>query len=1027
MGEPAYQNDSFDSQSQSAKQYKIRLDSGRELGPFDIERVKLFISKNRINGNEVAKIHPTGTWKDINQFPEIAELILLHLEGKLIVPEYKAQVPPLQSPIVESTAAIEQPIVVEQTSVIEQPAFTSQQQEAPQVQADSQGTLILTKDDEGTLMVEAPPSEGQNDQISQTPQDSQSPIVLELDSKPEIDFTKPSPELANERTLVFRAEKPSQIEETSNQVEKKNIINRIVKSRYFMIIAGLSVAGLLMEELIPTNGKQATNLTKEEIELAQFKVQLPVVEKNKIDSQQSELTVKSAFSFYNMDTVDGYKLSANLFSRAISFNPNNVSALCLLASSYINLVDVVNRDEKFFQIVTGLIGSASAKGIDLAELVIVEVELFNMLSNYDAAIERIVEYTKIKLREGQKLNVELFYYMALSYYLKGDTAEAISYLDKIPVESWFSVRIPYLYGLIYEKNGQLDQAVVAFEKVIQKSPNHLKARVHLAEVLIRKDNLAAAGTQADVVVNRKQFAAPFELARAYYIKARMLGSVSRNEEAFATIERAKKLMPDDIDILFEYYTIRARVGQSNGSETKKMIEVYELLAKGENALRQKDLDNAMAFFMAARTRDDKNVQPLLRISEVFRLQGDLYSSVLNYGKAIQLAPNRTDLYKNYIKSLIESFELKSAEEAIQKYISLNPPPAPEVIDYLYGLLNLKKENLKVAQAYLKRALQSASVDNAVYLNYADLLFKTEAFQDASFYYGLARRFDPLNIAAATGIAKSLVETQGLEKGVGYLQEQMQRTAQKAPVYLSLAEIYLRKGDLSQAMKAADNALREDPKYSMTYKVKGDILQAQDQLKQAWDSYQSYIVMNPNDPAPRLERYKIALKKNDLKAASSELMLVINSYPNYPGANYLIGDIALQEQRVDDAFLYAGKEIKSNPSFYQAYVLRGNALNLKREYVKALEDFNVALKMNQNFVPALIGAGYANHMLKTYSAAQTLLERAVTLDSANPQVRRAIGRLYYDMGSRDKAKLHLSAYLELLPEAGDKAEIQSLIQ
>ena len=63
--------------------YKVKLASGRVLGPIDLSRVRALILKNRITGHETAREHPQGEWKDINQIGAIAELLLAKGENKL--------------------------------------------------------------------------------------------------------------------------------------------------------------------------------------------------------------------------------------------------------------------------------------------------------------------------------------------------------------------------------------------------------------------------------------------------------------------------------------------------------------------------------------------------------------------------------------------------------------------------------------------------------------------------------------------------------------------------------------------------------------------------------------------------------------------------------------------------------------------------------------------------------------------------------------------------------------------------------
>lgn len=886
------------------------------------------------------------------------------------------------------------------------------------VERDEEKTIILTTDSEKTVFIERRPP---------TLEVAPPPARLETEH-PALEKPVIPPAMRAERTQIIdvsalRAKDPKAAP------PDKSLASRVIRSKYFLIMAGLSVAGLLMDEFFPET--QPQQVTQAERELEKFKVTLPPVKTAAVDPSKSDALTRAAIPFINLDSVDGYKRAGILLQKAVAMNPNNATAVSFLASVYINLVDVVTKDDHYFQIVTTLIDAVRAKNLNLPELVVVEVELYNLLGHYDAAIERIVEFSKVKLKSEATLGSELFYYLALSYFQKGQVTEALKFLDPIDEKNWFSARIPYLYGLIYEGLGQVDLAAQYFEKAVKRSPNHMRARRHLAELYLQKDQLPQAGFHVDHVIHMAKYATRIELGRAHYIKSRLYSIAQKQVDALASIERARRWLPEDADVLFEYYTLRARNLRAQGKGADPVlqtrVEVYELLARGEQEMKKGSFDAAIKIFNEARLKDDQNPTPLFRVAESYRRQGDLHASVLFFRKAIDSGQPKADMMEKFIRLLIENYELKEAQERIVKVVTLTPPPSTRIIDSLYGLLFMKKGDVKSAQAYLKRAVQAVSVESDVYLNYANILYKAENYSDAAFYYGLARRFDPYNVEAITGIGKALAELKDVERGVSYLREQLKSTVEKAPLRVAIAEVYFKKGNIKQANLEVDDAIFENGKFAPAFRLKGDLLVAEDQLKKALETYQTAMNLKSNDPYLRLERYKICMKLGDLKLAISELRLLLNDFPSYPGANYMMGDIYLQNRKYDDALFFAEEELKRNPEYIQALVLKGNVWSAKNDFTKALDALNRALRINPSYVPALLGAGYANHALKNYAAAQTLLEQSVRFDAGNPEVHKRLGLLYRDMGILERSKLHLAAYLEMNPGAIDRMEIQALIK
>src|SRR4051812_19584355 len=60
----------------SGPNFKIKLETGRVLGPLDLERVRRLVRKGIVKGGELAREHPKGEWRDIALIPALAEIFL---------------------------------------------------------------------------------------------------------------------------------------------------------------------------------------------------------------------------------------------------------------------------------------------------------------------------------------------------------------------------------------------------------------------------------------------------------------------------------------------------------------------------------------------------------------------------------------------------------------------------------------------------------------------------------------------------------------------------------------------------------------------------------------------------------------------------------------------------------------------------------------------------------------------------------------------------------------------------------------
>jgi tetratricopeptide (TPR) repeat protein len=1021
--------------------YKVRLGSGRVLGPIDLDRIKALIYKDKISGLESVRLYPNGDWKDINSYPEIADLLLAKLEGRMIVPgakelaavdedEKNAEVPIELSPAAASppdaktkkTDAHEFEFSVHpEPPPAPDPTKPVHTATVPVNAADGEATVIVDKNamkkssklemdgDFFSPNAVTDNASGDDERTIIAPSKTKKIKDLSLESNPSSDAVVEMAEAPAQAALDpgLAAEKTAMMSVDRNAPRKKGQDAKSNKRKTIFI--GIALVFGVLFLLMPDTEKKKPE--------PPFRVELPNTAE-KSDPIQSEKLFMSGLPVYSQDTVEGYKRASRIFLQAASQDPNNVKALCFLASSYLNLIDVVNRDENYFNVVTKLIELERAKNLDLAETVVADVELYHVLGNPDAAISRLLEFSK-----SHAWGFEMLYYLALSFYLKGDAPGALAQLNKIDPKSYFSPKIQYLYGLIYLKTAQYDDAARYFREVIGISPTHVKARVKLAEIYFHKDNLPESGKQADYVIQHESSASREELSKAYYYRARMHEVGARDLDAVSDLELALKNNPEDQDVLLEYYTLRAKVG-AKLKDPQGKAKMFNFLALGERALMDNRLDEALGQFINAREAQYGDPTPRLRLAEVFRRKGDLRGARDNFREANELAPKRADIYPKYIRALIDSYEFDEAKRVIAAFKELQPPEV--TIHRLEGDLYLKEQHFPEAAIYYKKALGGSNSDSSIYIAYASLLFKIGNFREAAFYYGLAQRFDPFNIEATIGIGKSLSEVESMERGVEYVQNALQNSPEKALLLNGIAEIYLRKGDYASALKFVQNALTIDTKYPAPYKTKGEILAAQERTKEALDSYLTYINLAPLDPTGYIERYRLYMKKPDLKAAQTEISRVLEQYPRYPGAYYMLGEVYMTAQNFKSAQEAALVEVKNNPGFIPAYVLAGQALNRIRDHINALAQLSTALKLNPNYVPALLEAGIANHMLKTYAAAQSMLERASQLDPGNPEIHKRLGLVYYDLGQRDKAKQQFKAYIEMYPNAPDRADMDKII-
>lgn len=1027
----------------SKQHYKIRLASGRVLGPLDIERVAALINKNKIVGTEDAREHPQGDWKNINQIPKLADLLLEKFQSSLSLkqnPQDALPSKPLQN---EHEKAARQ-ITSDETKLLngvalpgakskginlreilpttimvpppanpEIPKAESPPPEEPKTlvttakagaevpPGDTFEIKLISNDDNDKTVVSRPSGGALNSGNSDKPDNSDG---LELFQ----DFHIDKPKISEQPTVIFQ---------TNFGSTKKKSKTTNVKRLAFLVLMFIFAD----EFLFPNEDAPSVP------ELIQIRPYLPTAIPGKADPELSEKKYHETIKNYFADNVVGYRRSVNTLQLAASYDKENVKALALLASSYLNLIDSSNKDENYFNVISRLIEMSRSKNMDLPETVIADVEFYLTINKAEAAENRIVEYSRT--HQGT-FGLELFYYLAMSFFARGDFQNSATYVASIPENKIFSPKVYYLRGQLAEKFGQTEQAIKEYQKAVKLSPEHAKSRLRLAEIMQKNGNVKQSAGQLDFIINHADLLAPKDLAQAYYLRSNYNGYSKNWDVALGDIERAVKLVPDNHRYLLQHYALRAEAGDTVPN-IKNQAKMYYYLGEGEKLVQQGQYHEALVWFLKAREVNDNAFLPLVKIGDMFVYLHDLGNALMNYKVATKKAPNNIEVWSKYINVLIQSYEWEEAALAMDRFRKL--PVNQSSIDKAAADMYAKQGQQVEAQAFYRKAMTRETIDPSVYIAYANSLVATKRYKDASFFFALSLRFDPLNIDALLGTAECIAATDSLDRAIRMLQDELQKSiAIRVELLTAIANFQIRKGDWDRATENITQAMSINPDYALPWKLLAQLYMTKENtrgmVEKALDAYQSYSERNPSDPSGYLERYRIFIKKMKYQEAGDEIEKVFILYPKYPNIHYYKGLLYGYKGNHAQAIQEFRTEIKNNPNNVQAHLELGKkwldvAQDNKERIQDALEQFTTAMKLAPQSAEAKQQTAYTNYLLKNYSAAVALYRAALAFDNANPIIYKRLGLALREMGDSQGAADAFRKYLQMEPDAPDKLEFQ----
>lgn len=996
----------------ASRRYKIALTSGRVLGPIQLDRIRLLILKNHIRGEETARQYPDGEWRKIHEFPEIAELIAAKLAGQLKDERETTEYRPILGESVDPYAR------------------TILQSDSPDSSEASEQDLLPGAEQSVSIEI-------------------QKPVGVKPSARrtPELEKTKvrrPRPSARNEeKTIVSSREDETQVEvgeEESTQISKKpkrnhektvwiqkrtlgdrvlgrrNSWRRRILEPIFALVAAAAIGSTGYDVFLSEPPQ------KPFVRPAPVRPKLPDSLSKTADPGLSTKIYAEGVKFYLQDTVEGYRLAAEKFRKAAGYDPGNVKALALLASSYINLIDSSNKDEKYFEILAKLIEMSRAKKVDLPETVIANVEFYLVVNKGEAAQNQIIEYTKAHPSYG----LEMFYYLALVFFNRGDLASAATFIGKFPDSKVYTAKIYYLRGQLAEKLNDLKTALEDYGKAMKFNPNHAKSYLRAAQILNNLGKLNEAKTGIEFLVNHPNLLSPIDLGRAYYLHAQSQELDRKWEVALYDMERAVQLEPENHDYLLELYTLRAK-GGGPIQGFKKAARMYYFMGEGEKLIQKGQYQEALIELLRAREADDQSPAPLVKIGDLFGYMNNIEEQRRNYKLAAKLAPNSIEIWSKYIQVLIQSYEWAEATEAMDRFRKLQV--SQSAIDKAAGDLLQKQGNFREAQVFYRKAMSRQAIDPSVYLAYAKSLMSTKNYKDAQFFFALALRGDPLNLDAVIQTAKCIAETDSIDHAISMLQDELnQRSGGHAELLSAIAEFRIQKGEWGDAQQVINQALQANPDYGYAYKVQAQIYMNQEgidkkALDKALDAYKSFSDRNPSDPTGYFERYKIFARKSNYEKAGEELNRVYEIYPKYPNLHFYLGALYALQGNHAVAVEEFKKEVANHPNSVQGLIALGRELLEMGNATDALKYFTQAMQLEPRSSEAKQNAGWANRALRNYPAAVALLSGAIAIDRANPTLYKRLGIVYRDMGDYGAACKAFKKYLEMEPDAPEKADFQ----
>jgi tetratricopeptide (TPR) repeat protein len=170
-----------------------------------------------------------------------------------------------------------------------------------------------------------------------------------------------------------------------------------------------------------------------------------------------------------------------------------------------------------------------------------------------------------------------------------------------------------------------------------------------------------------------------------------------------------------------------------------------------------------------------------------------------------------------------------------------------------------------------------------------------------------------------------------------------------------------------------------------------------------------------------------LNSGKVNEAVTALEKLVAANPGTAALHYNLGVAYERRDQYEKAREQYEEAIKAKPDFGDAFLAIGNTFMAQKNFNDAITPLVKAVELlPQNYGAAYnLGASYANGGM--YAEAEGAFRKAVTINPKEPYVHQQLGMALLGQSKKAEGIAELQKYLELNPNAADKAEILDLIK
>ena len=276
----------------------------------------------------------------------------------------------------------------------------------------------------------------------------------------------------------------------------------------------------------------------------------------------------------------------------------------------------------------------------------------------------------------------------------------------------------------------------------------------------------------------------------------------------------------------------------------------------------------------------------------------------------------------------------------------------EALNNLGGIYYRQKK-LDQAGKLFQQAIDNAPHQAEAHVNLGKVLSLSGKDDAALAEYRLAIALNPNSADAHYALGEALAKKAQpslTEEALEHLRR-ANALQPSAAALTEIAAIYQRQGNLPEAVKYFERALRVDARFAPAHLQLGIAMAMQKRQDEALGHFKAAVELAPENPHAFFQFGQAILKKGDVKAAMECFLRAIELDPNMGLAHFKLGALYQDSGNAAEAITCYRNAIRLMPDFALAYRNLGLALEVQDRLDEAIEAYRQAVKLKSDFAEA----------------------------------------------------------------------------